>query len=52
MNAVDKIIVDIQESKKYKDLEIVGFNGGDANILRNIFSKYDDDFKRMAKEDN
>lgn len=52
MDAVDKIIVDIQESKKYKDLEIVGFNDGDANILRNIFSKYDDDFKRMAKEDN
>lgn len=52
MDVKDKILVDIQENKKYKDLDIVGFSGGDANILRNIFSKYDDDFKRMAKEDN
>nr|DAP29773.1 MAG TPA: Ribosome-60S, ribosome biogenesis, LSU processome.7A [Bacteriophage sp.] len=48
MDVKDKILVDIQENKKYKDLDIVGFSGGDANIIRNILSKYDDDFKRMA----
>lgn len=52
MDVKDKILVDIQENKKYKDLNIVGFSGGDANILRNIFSKYDDDFKMMAREEN
>jgi hypothetical protein len=52
MDVKDKILVDIQENKKYKDLDIVGFSGGDANILRNIFSKYDDDFKMMAREEN
>lgn len=48
MDVKDKILVDIQENKKYNDLDIVGFSGGDANIIRNILSKYDDDFKRMA----
>ena len=52
MDVKDKILVDIQENKKYNVLDIVGFNGGDANILRNIFSKYDDDFKMMAREEN
>lgn len=52
MDVKDKILVDIQENKTYKDLDIVGFSGGDANILRNIFSKYDDDFKMMAREEN
>lgn len=52
MDVKDKILVDIQENKKYKDLDIVGFSGGDANILCNIFSKYDDDFKVMAREEN
>lgn len=52
MDVKDKILVDIQENKKYKDLDIVGFSGGDANILRNIFSKYDDGFKMMAREEN
>lgn len=52
MDVKDKILVDIQENKKYKDLDIVGFSGGDADILRNIFSKYDDDFKMMAREEN
>ena len=51
MDVKDKILVDIQENKKYNDLDIVGFSGGDANILRNIFSKYDD-FKMMAREEN
>ena len=51
MDVKDKILVDIQENKKYNVLDIVGFNGGDANILRNIFSKYDDDFKMMAREE-
>ena len=52
MDVKDKILVDIQENKKYNVLDIVGFSGGDANILRNIFSKYDDDFKMMAREEN
>nr|DAU66614.1 MAG TPA: Ribosome-60S, ribosome biogenesis, LSU processome.7A [Caudoviricetes sp.] len=52
MDVKDKILVDIQVNKKYKDLDIVGFSGGDASILRNIFSKYDDDFKMMAREEN
>ena len=52
MDVKDKILVDIQENKKYKDLDIVGFSGSDATLIRNIFSKYDEDFKKMAKEDN
>ena len=52
MDAKDKTLVDIQENKKYKDLDIVGFSGSDATLIRNIFSKYDEDFKKMAKEDN
>lgn len=50
MDVKDKILVDIQENKKYRDLDIVGLSGSDANILRNIFSKYDDAFKKMANE--
>ena len=50
MDAKDKILVDIQENKKYKDLDIVGFSGSDAILIRNIFSKYDEAFKKMAKE--
>lgn len=52
MDVKDKILVDIRENKKYKDLDIVGFSGSDATLIRNIFSKYDEDFKKMAKEDN
>lgn len=52
MDVKDKILVDIQENKKYKDLDIVGFSGSDATLIRNIFYKYDEDFKKMAKEDN
>ena len=52
MDVKDKILVDIQENKKYKDLDIVGFSGSDVTLIRNIFSKYDEDFKKMAKEDN
>lgn len=50
MDAKDKFLVDIQENKKYKDLDIVGFSGSDATLIRNIFPKYDEDFKKMAKE--
>lgn len=52
MDVKDKILVDIQENKKYKDLPIHGFSESDANILRNIFSKYDEDFKKMAMEED
>lgn len=37
MDVKDKILVDIQENKKYKDLDIVGFSGGDAIFYVTFF---------------
>ena len=52
MDVKDTILVDIQENKRYKDLPIQGFSGSDVTILRNIFTRYDKEFKKMAREDN
>lgn len=48
---VDVKDLDTQEDKKYSHIHIAeGFRNIDANILRSIFIKYDEDFKKMAKE--
>lgn len=53
MDAKDKILVDIRENKKYSHIRIAdGFRNIDANILRSIFIKYDEDFKKMAREED
>nr|DAR91115.1 MAG TPA: hypothetical protein [Caudoviricetes sp.] len=52
MDVKDKILVDIKENKKYTDLPIQSFSGSDVTILRNIFTRYDKEFKKMAREDN
>ena len=41
--------LDTQEDKKYSHIRIDGLSGIDANILRSILIKYDEDFKKMAR---
>ena len=44
---------DIQENKKYSHIRIAdGFSDIDSTILRSIFIKYDEDFKKMAREED
>nr|DAY36506.1 MAG TPA: hypothetical protein [Bacteriophage sp.] len=51
MDAKDKILVDIQENKKYSHIRIAdGLSAKKSDILRKVMIKYDSDFKRMAKE--
>mgnify|MGYP000464342599 FL=1 len=51
MDAKDKILVDIQENKKYSHIRIAdGLSTKKSDILRKVMIKYDSDFKRMAKE--
>ena len=48
----DKILVDIQENKKYSHITISeGLSSKTSNILRKVMIKYDSDFKRMANEE-
>lgn len=52
MDVKDKILVDIQENKKYSHIRIAdGLSAKKSDILRKVMIKYDSDFKRMAKED-
>lgn len=51
MDVKDKILVDIQENKKYSHIRIAdGLSDKKSDILRKVMIKYDSDFKRMAKE--
>lgn len=51
MDAKYKILVDIQENKKYSHIRIAdGLSAKKSDILRKVMIKYDSDFKRMAKE--
>ena len=53
MDVKDKILVDIQENKKYSHIRIRiadGLSAKKSDILRKVMIKYDSDFKRMAKE--
>lgn len=51
MDVKDKILVDIQENKKYSHIRIAdGLSAKKSDILRKVMIKYDSDFKRMAKE--
>lgn len=44
---------DIQENKKYSHIRIAdGLSGVDTNLLRSILIKYDEDFKKMAREED
>lgn len=53
MDAKDKILVDIQENKKYSHIRIAdGLSAKKSDILRSIFIKYDEDFKKMAREED
>lgn len=52
MDVKDRILVDIQENKKYSHIHISdGLKGKKAEILRKVMIKFDDDFKRMAREE-
>lgn len=52
MDVKDKILVDIQENKKYSHIHISdGLSAKKSDILRKVMIKYDSDFKRMAKEE-
>ena len=43
--------LDTQEDKKYSHIHSAdGFRNIDTNLLRSILIKYDEDFKKMAKE--
>lgn len=47
-----KDIFDIQENKKYSHIQIVeGLSNNKHNILRRVMIEFDEDFKRMAKEE-
>ena len=51
MYVKDRILVDIQENKKYSHITISdGLSSKKSDILRKVMIKYDSDFKRMAKE--
>nr|DAK76104.1 MAG TPA: hypothetical protein [Bacteriophage sp.] len=51
MDVKDKILVDIQENKKYSHIRIAdGLSAKKSDILRKVMIKYDSDFKRMSKE--
>ncbi len=47
-----KDISDIQENKKYSHIRIVdGLSYKKHNILRKVMTEFDEDFKRMAREE-
>lgn len=47
-----KDISDIQESKKYSHIRVVdGLSIKKHNILRKVMIEFDEDFKRMAREE-
>lgn len=52
----NKIIDGIKESvlkqDKYSHIDVSSMRGMDADILREIFIEHDEEFKRMAREED